>query len=536
MSNVIINFIKKDHPVTISDILITIFGFTLIRTFFENFSNPEPSGLFTQFYSVFFEYFLFYISTFLLLLISLHYFTKISIKKLAGILIFFLPIICVPPIIDLLITHGSGYCMSYIIQEPRNLLLDFLTFFGHFSNCGITTGIRTEVFIICASTFVLIFYTTKKFFHPLFGMFASYAIIFFSLAFPSLIMIPFYISNPSTDKIFFFSKLFKTSLLNSIHVFGSMPSDPYEFFMQQSAIFTARFLWILVVIELLTILYLAYRPVWNAWIRNLRPERVLYYSMIAIFGMSISYRVNGSFPVFTLPDIIAFIVFFILIALSFWLAVIINDIEDVEIDKISNPDRPLVTKNISIEQFKAIGFVILFLILMGTPLLNYPVFIFLVLFQFMYYIYSKKPLYLKRWFFLASPLLAFNALLIAMAGFFLISANQKILAFPIETIWFILIGFSIVTNIKDLKDTEGDKAAGIKTLPVILGQEKAKKIITIAAIIFILIFAVYKQNSYLIVSSVIISALFYLITSRKIFKEIYIFGLFFLYLIVIMLA
>jgi 4-hydroxybenzoate polyprenyltransferase len=154
----------------------------------------------------------------------------------------------------------------------------------------------------------------------------------------------------------------------------------------------------------------------------------------------------------------------------------------------------------------------------------------------MYYIYSKKPLYLKRWFFLASPLLAFNALLIAMAGFFLISANQKILAFPIETIWFMLIGFSIVTNLKDIKDIEGDRAAGIKTLPVIFGQEKAKKIITIAAIIFILIFAVYKQNSYLIFSSVIISALFYLITSRKIFKETYIFGLFFLYLMVIMLA
>jgi 4-hydroxybenzoate polyprenyltransferase len=362
-------------------------------------------------------------------------------------------------------------------------------------------------------------------------MLIGYGLIFFNLAFPSLIIL-----NSPVDKEVFFSGMFKKSLLNSIHTFGPIPSDPYALFLQQTSIFMSRCYWIMTVLTLLTILYLAYRPVWNAWVKNLRPERVLYYSMIAIFGMSISYRVNGSFPVFTLPDIIAFIIFFTLIALSFWLAVIINDIEDIEIDKISNPGRPLITKNISIEQFKTIGFVILFLILMGAPLLNYPVFIFLILFQFMYYIYSKKPLYLKRWFFLASPLLAFNALLIAMAGFFLISANQKILAFPIETIWFMLIGFSIVTNLKDIKDIEGDRAAGIKTLPVIFGQEKAKKIITIAAIIFILIFAVYKQNSYLIFSSVIISALFYLITSRKIFKETYIFGLFFLYLMVIMLA
>jgi len=422
--------------------------------------------------------------------------------------------------------------MAYLLEpSSKNLLADFLTFFGPFNGCGITIGMRVEILLSCITVFVCIYYITRKKLKALFGMLIGYGLIFFNLAFPSLIIL-----NSPVDKEVFFSGMFKKSLLNSIHTFGPIPSDPYALFLQQTSIFMSRCYWIMTVLTLLTILYLAYRPVWNAWVKNLRPERVLYYSMIAIFGMSISYRVNGSFPVFTLPDIIAFIIFFTLIALSFWLAVIINDIEDIEIDKISNPGRPLITKNISIEQFKTIGFVILFLILMGAPLLNYPVFIFLILFQFMYYIYSKKPLYLKRWFFLASPLLAFNALLIAMAGFFLISANQKILAFPIETIWFMLIGFSIVTNLKDIKDIEGDRAAGIKTLPVIFGQEKAKKIITIAAIIFILIFAVYKQNSYLIFSSVIISALFYLITSRKIFKETYIFGLFFLYLMVIMLA
>ena len=228
------------------------------------------------------------------------------------------------------------------------------------------------------------------------------------------------------------------------------------------------------------------------------------------------------------------VIFFTLIALSFWLAVIINDIEDVAIDKISNPNRPLVTQAMSVEEFKNIGIVLLFLILMGAPLLNYPVFIFFLLFQFMYYIYSRKPFYLKRWFFVASPLLAFNALLMAMAGFFLISADQKILSFPAETIWFILIGFSIVTNIKDLKDTEGDRVADIKTIPVIFGQEKAKKIIAIATIIFILAFSFYEQSSYLFLFSLLVSSMFYFLMSRKTYREVDIFFLFFLYFIGVM--
>jgi len=536
MSTFIKTFLEKDRQINIFDVLITIFGFTLVRTFVENFSNPEPAGFFTQPYSVFFEYLLFYTSTFLLLLIVLSYFTKLPIKKTTGISIFFLPIVSIPPIIDLLVTHGSGYCMTYIIQEPGKLLIDFLTFFGRFYDCGITTGIRIEILIICISAFILIFYTTKKLIRSLLGTLASYIVIFFNLSFPSLIMAPFYISDPSINKVFFFSKLFKTSLLNSIHTFGLIPSDPYVFFAQQSSIFTARFLWVSIIIELLIIFYFSYRPIWNAWVKNLRPERVLYYFYIAMLGIFISKGVNGVIPNITLPDIFSFIIFFALIALSWWLAVIVNDIEDIAIDKISNKERPLITGEITLAQFKIIGFILLILILTGAPLLNYPVFVFLILFQIVYYFYSKDPLRLKRWFFFASPALALNALLIAMAGFFLVSANQKFLAFPTENIWFILIGFSIFTNIKDFKDTEGDKKENIRTLPVLFGQENAKKIMTALVASFLLVFSFYKQNDYLLVFSVFFSILFYLLTRRKVFREIYFFYLFFLYLIVVMIT
>ena len=536
MSNFIKNMLEKKYGITVFDIIIIIFGFTLIRTFIENFSNPEPLGGFTRPYSVFFEFSLFYLSTFLFLLIILPYFTKLPIKNIVPVSIFFFPIICIPPVIDLLITHGRGYCMTYIIQAPKNLLLDFLTFFGHFTGCGITTGIRVEILIICISVFLLIFYTTKKLLRSLFGMIATYAVIFFNVSFPSLVMAPFYIFNPSINKTFFFDKLFKTSLLNSIHTFGPIPNNPYEFLGQQSSIFSARFFWILIIIELLIIFYVNYRSTWNAWIKNLRPERVLYYFYIAILGIFISKKVNGFIPNITLPDIFSFIIFFALIALSWWLAVIINDLEDIEIDKISNKERPLVTNEISLDQFKTIGFIILTLILVGAPLINYQVFVFLILFQIVYYFYSKKPFRLKRWFFIASPMAALNALLIAMAGFFLVSANQNFLAFPAEYLWFILIGFSIFINIKDFKDAEGDKREGIKTLPVIFGQEKAKKILTLLVVAFLLIFSFYRQNDSLLFFSIFFSALFYLFMRKKVFKEVYFFCLLFLYLIVIIIT
>ena len=536
MSNFIKNILGKNYAVPVFDTIIVIFGFTLVRTFFENFSNPDPNGFFTPVYSAFFTYFLFYASTFLFLLIVLFCFTKIEMKKLTTFSLFLLPIICLPPIIDLLITKGRGLCMMYVVQNPKNLLADFLTFFGPFHDCGITIGIRLEILLICIFIFLLIYYATRKKLKALFGAILGYSLIFANLALPSLVMMPYFFSDTSLNKNLFFSELFKSSLLNSVHTFSSLPLDPQTLYVQQGGFFMSRCHWIMIVLSLLIIFYLAYRPLWNAWIRNLRPERILYYSLIAIFGMSISYRVNGSWPTFTLPDILALIVFFTLIILNWCLAVIINDIEDMEIDKISNPDRPLITKNMSIGQFKTIGVILLFLILTGAPLLNYPVFVFLILFQFMYYVYSKKPLYLKKYFFIASPLLAFNALLVAMAGFFLISANQKFLAFPVESVWFILIGFSIFVNIKDFKDYAGDKAAGIKTLPAVFGQEKAKKILAFLIILFLMLFSFYKQSSYLFFSSLIISAAAYIFLNKTRFREMYLFCLFYLYLIIVMLV
>lgn len=536
LANFIKNFFEKERQISLFDFFIIFLGFTLFRGFLENFSNPETNGFFTSPYSVFFEYFLFYVSTFLILLISLSYLTKIHARKLANIAIFFFPIICIPPIIDLLITHGNGSCMMYIISKPKDLLLNFATFFGHFSDCGITTGIKTEVFIICIGIFTFVYSLTKNVIRSLLGAFFGYLSIFFTLSLPSLIMLPFYFLDKSLNETFFFGKLFKSSLLNSIHTFGSLPADPQILFEQQSAIFMARSLWILITVSLSILFYVNYRTVWSAWIRNLRPERILYYFFIAIFGMSVSQKINGLLPAFTLPDIFAFIMFFALIALSFWLAVVINDIEDVGIDAISNSDRPLITKTISLSQFKTIGFVILILILTGSPLLNYPVFIFLILFQLVYYFYSKKPLYLKRHFLIASPLLALNALLIAMAGFFLVSADQRFLAFPSEITWLILIGFSIITNVKDIKDYAGDKAHNIKTLPVIFGLNKTKKIMTVLGIAFMFALAIYKQSDYLIITSIAFSFLLYIFLNKIKYREIYLFCIFFLYMLTAMLA
>ena len=524
--------LEKKYQIGILDIFIIILASTLIRTFIERFSNHGSTDFFVPVYFVFFAYFLYFTSAFLFLLIILFCFTKVEMEKLIKFSILFLPVICLPPIIDLLVTKGQGLCMAYLIQPNlKGIFIDFLTFFGPMKDCGLTIGMRIEIFFVCVVASIFIYHITRKKIKALFGFLISYGLIFLSFVFPSFFML-----NSPVEQRFFFSNMFNKSLLGSIHTFDFFPSNPLDLFMQQTGIFFARCHWIMIVLSLLIIFYLAYRPLWNAWIRNLRPERILYYSLIAIFGMSISYRVNGSWPTFTLPDILALIVFFTLIILNWCLAVIINDIEDMEIDKISNPDRPLITKNMSIGQFKTIGVILLFLILTGAPLLNYPVFVFLILFQFMYYVYSKKPLYLKKYFFIASPLLAFNALLVAMAGFFLISANQKFLAFPVESVWFILIGFSIFVNIKDFKDYAGDKAAGIKTLPAVFGQEKAKKILAFLIILFLMLFSFYKQSSYLFFSSLIISAAAYIFLNKTRFREMYLFCLFYLYLIIVMLV
>lgn len=217
-------------------------------------------------------------------------------------------------------------------------------------------------------------------------------------------------------------------------------------------------------------------------IKDIRPYRLMHYELMFILGIVLAVNITGQtlhFPhdIFKLGVVVIAIV-------SAWLySVFINNIEDIEIDKVTNEKRPLVGGDIDEGTYKNLSWVILF----GTVLYAFSiseVFLFLLLtYVASYFIYSAKPLRLKRIPFLSKGFISINSLLLVLGGYHFV--NGSLSSFPIEATLLFMIGFTAVMNFIDIKDYEGDKTVGIKTLPVLMGLKNSK---TLIGVFFLLTF------------------------------------------------
>jgi 4-hydroxybenzoate polyprenyltransferase len=100
----------------------------------------------------------------------------------------------------------------------------------------------------------------------------------------------------------------------------------------------------------------------------------------------------------------------------------------------------------------------------------------------------------------------------------------------------LIVFFTAVTNIRDIKDVDGDRSDGIKTLPVILGLENSKKLIAGVICIFFLLIPGYFQISYLYMPAIFASILLWYFTNKKNYIEWKGFVVYMLYLILIIVA
>jgi len=514
--------------------LLTFIGIVFFRIFLENFSSPHQTGFYTSFYTTFFHYPLFYLSLFLSLNLLLSYFLKIPINKIFRLTIFFFPIILLPPLFDLFITAGYGIKMSYNFQPFNELIRSFYSFFGPIYNVGITPGIRLEILIILIGVFLATLSLTKNIKRSLLAVFFSYLLLFIYLSFPSFLAIIFNKAKSFPEIISFLKDSIRKSYLNYLFPLVKFPNDPILLFEEQFNILMSRIWWFAIFLQTILIFYLAYPKIFLAWIKNLRWTRVFHYFLSAIIGILISHKISPLNPLNWI-DIFSFLTFFILIALNFWLAVGINDLFDFKIDSISNKNRPLIKGEIDEKIFKFINLILFAFLFVGSLLFNYLVFILLILFQLIYYLYSAPPLRLKRHFLSSSVLIALNTVIISMAGFYFVSLNQKLDAFPKKIFWLLFFIYLLVSNVKDIKDIEGDRADKIKTIPVVFGEKNGKKIIGFLVGFSTLFVPLTLQDKFLSFLGLFFAILFYYLINRKKYQESIIFLFYFFYAILIIL-
>ena len=209
--------------------------------------------------------------------------------------------------------------------------------------------------------------------------------------------------------------------------------------------------------------------------------------------------------------------FSITLAYAAVFAIVTNNIEDLEADKITNPNRPLVTGKMNRSFALRAGILCLGWSLLISFLIRMEMFYCILIISTVYYLYSCRPFRLKRIPFLSKFLIAFNSFAVAVCGFIL--AGGKLAEFPIVWAIFILVPLALAANFVDIKDIPGDKETGVKTLPVILGEKTALILIAIFTFYTYLMAAIILNIAWLYPVNAVAALLHCYLLFRKPFDE-----------------
>lgn len=221
-----------------------------------------------------------------------------------------------------------------------------------------------------------------------------------------------------------------------------------------------------------------------------RPVNVIFTFAVVVVAAIISLGVFSLNSIIILAGVSA----------SFVIAAgnIINDIFDIDIDKINRPNRVLPSNKMSIAEAKMVYAIFTFLAILLSSQISLSAIFIVIITSVILFFYSKI---FKR-----VPLIGNIAVAVCTGLAFLyggiVVENIEVAVIP--AIFAFLINI-IREILKDIEDIEGDRKNDYSTLPIVYGAVNSKKVISL--LIFILIvftfypflFHLYKIEYFIIV-------------------------------------
>ena len=196
------NFIKKFEDQKFSFLIgfLSLFSIILFRNILESaFEGKQILGFSPinahSFHMIFVHFPLFYISLFLTILLVFILFTKENWIKIIKVLIVGMAVITITPFIDIIISKGSGYKLTYLrgfeqfteIHKLFNFTTDLI---------NASWGQRIEILLVLIGGFAYVLLKTKNFLKSITASIVIYLIIFLHGVLPNTIAkIPSYLGS-----------------------------------------------------------------------------------------------------------------------------------------------------------------------------------------------------------------------------------------------------------------------------------------------------------------------------------------------------
>lgn len=460
-----------------------------VRYFIEQFM-ARTSGSLTTSQSIveYIHNLYFFLLAILLIWLLVSFIMNLNPKRMAILFLWSSVLMVVPPIIDMLKTGGQIYWSFYVIGGVADLVKQFTTIFGHFPSGIVYFGTRITFIsaIILISSFVFI--RTRNILKAAVTALFTYVILFFMGSFPSLFSLA-YLSlfggrNLSDIKPFNVVQFFG----GPQNVFGAAaPGIGYSFPYNLDFIYFP-----FLVLVLAVFFFAADRKKFRAVLKNFRYPQIIYHTGLFIVGMGLGCLIYPQNFNFTILSFFAALTLVISIWLAWKASVVVNDVNDLEIDKISNPARPLPQGIFSEKEYWQFGLVCLLLSFLGALSVGTNWLLLILVYQIIAWFYSARPFRLKKFPGVASAVSSLASLMVLFMGFTLISGDDLIQHLSWRIILLLFLAYMLAIPIKDFKDIVGDGKEKIWTIPVLFGDSTGRLVVSIC------IFVAYMLSVFLL--------------------------------------
>lgn len=516
-------------------VLEWVFGFTsiiLIRYFFESISSTTNAGVIPSDTFTIFHTWFFFITTIFGLVVIVGMFTK-NHKNLLKLSLFGLPIVWLGPLLDIVFGHGKAYKIAYLQESGSQIITNFITFFGPNFTQGATYGLRIEMAIIIIGIGFYVWHKNKNLYKAFCASLLSYLFIFILFSIPGIIFSLSHISSPTGTVEAVIKNEFQNIIYSNI---GHNTFRDGLSYVSLSRLVEMGFdkmlsqiYFVLSVLFLGLIFWKTDKKSFVLTKKNSRPERVVFFNILVLLGGFLAY-IYSKGTLSSWVDILTTICLLLSWSFAWVFSVQINDLADVDIDKISNKDRPLVSGEISQEKVKNISYILLFASIVGAWATGFFCFYMVLVYLGASYIYSSEPFRFRKMAILSSFLIGIVCLISVLNGFFFVSLDKKMQSFPTTLAVGIITIFTLIISFKDLKDVEGDRANGINTLATIF-EKRYKLVIGLCFSLGIILVPVFLSLNFLYITSIPTAIAGFVIINSKNYKDSNIFKLGLVYLL-----
>ena len=355
-------------------------------------------------------------------------------------------VVILPPLIDYFI-FLRDFPYDYLL--PKEFIFNFFTFFLLTPKAGLGIAIEIAAILFLASFYVLL--KSRSLFRALLTGVALYFLVGLS-ATPRLYLPIPSMTNPviwqSRHVIYFIFYLGLSIIIGLFFLYRINPALPKALFSELSSF------------------------------------RTFHFILMVIAGTYLKKNLNW----LEFPDFLYIIISILCVAILWLSVVLINNVYDLEIDKISNPNRFLVKGLATSSEYLTLSLVLSIISLFVSSVLGVIAFIMTLIFLLSSLAYSLPPLRFRNRLF-STVFIGWGSVLAYFIGYF-----NGIRGFEIEITRdslfiaiLLFLALSIGTMTKDLKDYEGDLRCAVKTFFTIYGKQKGKRIVSVLLCLSLLI-------------------------------------------------